>query len=279
MLTSSSDYPAQSFKQVKFSLANLHLPALNFKQGTILDIKIISTAACIALLLTSCALPDMTLEPDFKASASEYKVSGRLGWTSDKPLTFGPYAGSAVKRGWTSTYNIPVLARFQGSKHKVSFDLKNDQGHTASTYAKGRITSRELRFFDGWVTAPLKYDSHFAGIISLGENENYKFMVPMPFETTWSPTDPGSLELPEKQFTIHKINQLEGQMASRFNELSGFEVRLEGMPVAAVQKINADKIWITNTLPEKDRFVLANLCSALILMKDLEEEIFRIENE
>jgi len=123
-----------------------------------LKVKYIASLASIVFLLSSCALPDMALQPEFKSSSSEYKVSGRWGWTSDAPLTFGPFEGSAVKRGWTSSYNIPVLLQFQGSKHKLSFDLKDDQGHAASTFAKGRITSEEIRLFGGWLDIPVKYE-------------------------------------------------------------------------------------------------------------------------
>lgn len=232
----------------------------------------------ILLVFSSCKLPDMVLQDSFKSSATEYLVKGRTGWTKKKPMSFGPYLATSVKRGWTSTYNIPFVVKFQGSKHKISFDMSKGTTYQASTYALGKIKSRELPILGGLMRIPLKYESYFAGAIQLSKDEIYHFAIPLPFENTFDGEEVGVLELENETFEIFKIRQLEGQMKFKYNELSGFEIRKDGVPVAAVQKINKDKIWISQTVTEKEQFLLANLCGAILLMKNLEDEILNIEN-
>lgn len=230
------------------------------------------------LIFSSCKLPDMVLQDSFKSSATEYLVKGRTGWTKKKPMTFGPYLATSVKRGWTSTYNIPFVVKFQGSKHKISFDMSKGDAYQATTYALSKIKSRELPILDDLMRISLKYESYFAGAIQLSQNEIYHFVIPLPFENTFDGKETGILELENETFEIFKIRQLEGQMKFKYNELSGFEIRKDGVSVAAVQKVNKDKIWISGTVTEKEQFLLANLCGAILLMKNLEDEIYDIEN-
>jgi len=231
----------------------------------------------LIIFFAACTLPNMILEESFKETATEYIVEGRTGWTKKKPMTFGNYQATGVKRGWTSTYNIPFVVNFQGSKHKISFDMSDGYTQNASTYALGKITSHEIPILNGLITFPLKYENYFAGVIQYNEEESYHFAIPLPFSTTFEPIDPGIMELGETFYEIYKINQLEGQMKFRLNELVGYEIRKEGQPIAAVQKVNKDKIWISNAVSKKEKFLLANLCGAIMLMKNLDDEINAIE--
>jgi len=241
--------------------------------------RIIYFAILLIIFFTACTLPNMVLEESFKTNATEYTVEGRTGWTKKKPMTFGNYQATSVKRGWTSTYNIPFIVKFQGSKHKISFDMFDGHTQNANTYALGKITSRELPILNGLFNIPLEYESYFAGVIQYNQNESYNFAIPLPFEVTFQRTEPGIMELGETVYEIHKVNQLEGQMKFQYNELVGYEIRKKGQPVAAVQKVNKDKIWISNTISKKEKFILANLCGAIMLMQNLEEEINAIETD
>lgn len=240
--------------------------------------RIIYLTIFLITFFTACTLPNMVLEDSFKNAATEYTVEGRTGWTKKKPMTFGNYQATSVKRGWTSTYNIPFIVRLQGAKHKISFDMSDGQTQNATTFALGKIASKELSILNGLLNIPLKYENYFAGVIHYNEIEAYHFAIPLPFEIAFQPTDPGVLEIENEYYEIYKINQLEGQIKFQFNELVGYEIRKEGQPVAAIQKVNKDKIWISNKVTNKERFILANLCGAIMLMKNLDDEMNAVES-
>lgn len=70
------------------------------------------------IIIMGCS-PAMMINDTLVNDAQVLPVEGRQGWMIKQQLSFGPYQSEEVKRGWTFSYDIPFLLRFQGAKEKL----------------------------------------------------------------------------------------------------------------------------------------------------------------
>lgn len=226
--------------------------------------------ATVALLgLWSCQSPQILLSPDLNAQAMPAK--GRNGFTFGQTIEFGTYATSKVRRGWTQSYNIPFVMRFQGAKEKLSFVQYGPERHLAQVSCVSRFKSIEAPLVGEYFGIPLEYSNFFAGNISLS-TMNWDFVVYNPNgDFLREKESAGFAQCGPNHIEIRAIRALKGQ-PDWMKKLTvyGHEFVVDGKTVGAVSTINNGKVWIDASLDAPTRTIIAALASGLLLRTDVE---------
>jgi hypothetical protein len=226
--------------------------------------------ATVALLaLFSCKSPQITLSPDLNAEAMSAK--GRNGFTFGQTIEFGAYATSKVRRGWTQSYNIPFVLRFQGAKEKLSFVQYGPNGQLAQVSCVGRFKSIEVPLIGEYFGIPIEFSHFFAGNISIS-TMNWDFVVHNPNgDFLREKPSAGFAQCGSNRIEIRAVRALEGQPHwMKKLTVYGHEFVLGGKTVGAVSTINNGKVWIDASLDAPTRTVIAALASGLLLRTDVE---------
>lgn len=226
------------------------------------------------LLFMSCKTPDLLLSPELKRDTVSYEVRGRQGLMINQVLSFGPFKTSRVKRGWTQSYDIPFVLRFQGSKERFSFTQFNADSLKAGVFCLGKLKSTELELVNDHFGIPIEYENTFTGSIVFAKTNFWDFVINNP------DAGYGSGEYATGGFVrsnsgqiieIKPVNRLENHKGLKNIDNYGFEFYIESSPVAAVSTMNRGKVWLRSGLSKEQMLVLSALCSAILIKSNLGE--------
>lgn len=232
----------------------------------------------------------------------EWPVKGRQGILINQKLSFGQYQTQSVKRSWTKgsdqfagwargrpgyeDYSRIIGVEFSQRRQTVRFNLTGNGSDESSAFCVTQTKSRNfvlgknpsslfnigldiLGIEDAsenlfWVKLYLKNDQQpwellldneaaqrdsrsYTGVIARGRDEYY---------------------------TIHPVYKLEGKGGKVYNLPAGsvgYEIRnRQGLPLAAVSLIDKGTVYLNTREPEQ-RFLMANICTALLLQQSIGE--------
>lgn len=221
--------------------------------------------AVVLLLLASCKDYNIKIDQDMRAEAQQMEVKGRQGFTFNQKVRFGEFHTDRVRRGWTRSYDIPFMIRFQGAQEKLSFSQFDGEGRQVVVSAIGKFQSKEVPLLGAFFGIPLEYKHYFAGTIyAIGSGNAYDFIVFNP-ESNFKlmPTE-GHISGPGLSVNVHGVTQLDDRRLWNIDNL-GFEYKRGERSIGAVQIFNNGKVWLRKGLEEEHRLVLAGLSTALMI--------------
>ncbi|KAA6430337.1 hypothetical protein FEM33_25350 [Dyadobacter flavalbus] len=203
-------------------------------------------------------------------------MKGRQGFQIGQTLSFGEYKTSKVKRGWTFSYAIPFIVKFQGAKEKLSFQQFGTNNKAADVALVSRFKETEFEPIKDYFSVALKYKNYFAGSIKLNSDENsWDFIVHNVDGTSRSIKNNqtiGFVRNRQTQIDIIGIRELEGSSALiTQGDVYGYEFQMDGKVIGAVSVINNGKVWIRENLDGDLKLVLASISSGLMLRNSVEE--------
>lgn len=223
----------------------------------------------IALFLGACTTPQMQLDPGLRAVATPYPVAGREGWLVNQRIAFGEYTSGPVKRSWTWGYNIPFIVHFSGAKEQLGFAVRDGNGSATEIFCLGKLRERDLPVLNKAFEVNLMTRDVFTCSFVVDAVGTYDFYVTDLNQSTWDSPAGGELRAADFRAFIRPVSTLDTGQRSLGAQALGFEFVSDGIVVAAVETVNAGRVWLSDTLTPQDRLALASSAAALLLRSDL----------
>lgn len=251
----------------------------------------------LAVLFTGCN----TFEPALSVTDTvSYPVKGRQGWLINQQLKFGEYETSKVKRSWTrggntridllSGQTVPagypdlVSMNYNDREQSYYFQMNDFYGNSSDVYASSAFHSEDLQIGNN-ENSLINILEDLFGQSSYAENLFYLQLFRNREERPWqllldndaaqmfADRYTGIFALDREQYYILRpINKLQTKNGPRevFGTL-GFEVfNSKEESVAAVSLVDNGSVYFHTKDPD-ERFLMANLCAALLLQENLAE--------
>ena len=238
----------------------------------------------------------MALSEELGQAKDEYPVKGRNGILINQKLSFGEYKTTKVKRSWT---------RGSSSKSGIGvYNEKNEYINLISMEYQNRKQTMNFSLSDGNLSSDVYCASHFdSKDLSIGKNENSIWNIALDitgagFESQnlfyvqifvdekapWQLLlDNQASQAKAKEYsgifarskteyyTIRPVTRLDqkGKIRNMPFGSIGYEISdKDGKPVAAVSMMDNGMVFLGKTDPS-ERFLLANLCSAILLQENI----------
>ena len=226
----------------------------------------------VLILLSSCKTAQIPFNPDLNATAMP--VKGRQGFQIGQVIRYGDYRTDKVQRGWTRSYDVPFILRFQGAKEKLSFTQFGPDGQSVKVSCISRFKSNDLSLVQDFFRIPLQYQNYFAGTIITSEEDTWDFIVHNPNgDFLKQKESAGFARNFSKTIEIKAIRGLENQPEwLKKTAVYGHEFILNGVVAGAVSTLNNGTVWIDNSLASEAKIIIASLATGLLLRTDVEEE-------
>ncbi|HEX8561643.1 MAG TPA: hypothetical protein VF676_01570 [Flavobacterium sp.] len=263
--------------------------------------KAIFCSVVFAVMVWGCTPFQPALSLTDRSKVEEYPVKGRQGLLINQKLSFAGYETSKVKRSWTKGGNsrIPVsgglavdilypdLISMGYSNRNQSFHFKmNDAtGNASDVYAASEFESEDLQLGSN----PNSLGNILEDVFGKNDYAENLFYVqifvnnqPQPWQLALDnqaaqrdATEYTGIFALDKDhyYTLRPITKIAGKNGPAdmpFGSV-GFEVlNPQGEFVAAVSLMDNGMVYFDAKYP-KERFLLANLCAALLLQQDVSE--------
>jgi hypothetical protein len=222
--------------------------------------------------VSACTVLQIELDPNFRAQAHEFTVSGRQGLLIHQRLSYGPYTSGVVDRDWNTTSEFSVF-----SYH----NRESEGGFRFSQRAYGRPTqlvdcsssaSREaLQFGDkhnGELSWLLHAENRFDCRIHIIAKQN-RWQLAIG-QHHGEAERHGALFYNGQHYDIDSLSQLEN---THFDVgISGYQVSRRGQILAALETLGEGRVWLHKDLTDDEASLLAAAVSTLLLYEAPENE-------
>ena len=248
------------------------------------------------MLILVVAVSCTPMQPALTASSpvENLPVKGRQGLLINQKLTFGDFQTSKVKRSWTrggeNILGIPV-GRFNrdflsyqsvGKDQDFFFVMEDPGGNRAEVFALSQLASQDIQldkssgtFSEDSFSINLKSENIFYIQLFLnGNNRAWELLLDNEAAQIFAKEYQGIFAYDEDNYyTLKPITKVQGKKGPENLLLGsiGYEIfNKKEEPVAAVSLVDSGNVYLYTQDPE-ERFLMANLCAALLLQEDLEE--------
>jgi hypothetical protein len=215
-----------------------------------------------SLTLTACSTMKMKVDPQL---ADDQRMAvKRKGIFHGGDLSFGEFRAAGVDRGWTHSDSTSIFNQTDtSSSQKYEFAFKSgdnvtDQVRCETVYAErarsyGRLRIDNGRHGLGCLLAD--QDGRPRGELVMMEHERHRPSGRMYLDTV----------------AMDVIPRMRGEGA-RWDTLEpvGYELRIDGQVVGAVQTINGGAVWIEASLPAELRQAAALASATLLLYQPID---------
>jgi hypothetical protein len=232
---------------------------------------LISIICC--LTFHSCKMQQMALETTFEQNADMYPVKGRQGWLINQKMAFGDFKTKQIKRGWTSSYNIPLIVRFRGAKEKLYFSL-GDSTLQSEVFCVSKVATQELSLLRDLFSVYIDSKDIFTGSIVLKGGDTtlpaWNFLISNPNNLNPLEISDGFATNGIQRIEVKNVREIKGSnhFLSKMN-IYGYVLMLDNEVIGAVESFNNGRIFLKKGLNPTLRFVAANVATALLLRSDL----------
>lgn len=211
--------------------------------------------------LTACHTLKMKVDPQL--SDDRMSVS-RKGLFSGGDLAFGEFRAAGVDRGWTHSEETTVFHRTETvakQKYQFSFGagaMVTDHVRCETVYAETAQTYGRLRIDNG---------RHGLGCIVSGSDGRPHGELVMTERSRHRPSG----RMYHEAVAIDLVPSMRGEGA-RFDTVEpvGYELRVDGQIVGAVQTINGGAVWIEASAPPEVRQAAALASATLLLYQSID---------
>jgi hypothetical protein len=250
------------------------------------------------MFFPACTPFKMSVSDDLKQDHDEYSVKGRQGILIKQKLGFGEFATTKVKRSWTRGHSsrsgigytdaitrdwVNIISmEYIDKKQTMNFSL-SDGVRQSDVYCVTRFNAEDLQVGKR-ENSLLNIGMDIAGIGNLSTSLYYVQLYTGNDEQPWqlvldnqaTQAKPGKYtgvlaKSRSEYYTIVPVTKLEknGKSGNTLAGSVGFEIKNpEGRSVAAVSLIDKGMVFLAKVNPE-ERFLLANLCAALLLQEEI----------
>lgn len=239
-----------------------------------MNINHIWAICLIFFTVSSCTTPNIVVDQKLLQENEAMAVKGRQGWQINQVINFGDYSTSKVKRGWTSTYNIPFVVHFEGAKEKLHFTQYGANEQSADVFCISQFTNHNLPLLGDFFNIPLEYEDYFAGTIyQASPTNNWDFIIYTPDGGTIKNTTAGFIKNDDSYIEIRGVRTMEKQKYLLKLDVYGYEFFLDGVSIGAVQTVNNGRVWIDKTQPDSIKLAIAAVATGVILRHDPKESV------
>lgn len=217
------------------------------------------------LLFMSCKSHQLAVNTELRTNGQEIAVKGRQNLRFKQQLTFGEFSTSYIRRGWTSSYDLPFVVRFQGAQEKFSFTQFDGKGNRAEVYAVAKVKSVEMPNLLQHFGFEIPLQNVFAGTIYMPQTKkSYDFVLYNPDSNLERLPTKGQLNSEETAISIKGVTEMQDRKLWNTDNL-GFEFSIGNQAVGATQTFNKGMVWLRNDLPDETRLLLSALSTALMV--------------
>lgn len=254
----------------------------------------------IALLLVACTPMQPALSISDNQKTEPLPVKGRQGLLINQKLTFADYKTSKVKRSWTKggnsrvglTYGSPniiiytdlITKEYIDRKQTFSFQMSDSHNNYSDVYAATEFNAENLMLGNNPNSIVNILEDIF-GKNDLSENVMYLQVFLNNDTQPWELLLDNQSAQRNKKYVgffakdnknyynlkpIDKVATKNGPKSILMGSI-GFEItNPQNQVVAAVSLIDNGLVYLLTDQPE-ERFLLANLCAALLLQQNIED--------
>ncbi|HSI90139.1 MAG TPA: hypothetical protein VK927_03435, partial [Adhaeribacter sp.] len=239
------------------------------------------------LLLVHCTPVKMALTDPQWSARKEYAVENRKPLFKKQQVSFGEFRTQEVNRSWTKGYtgstgfgigNFQVALEKTDKKQKLQFSLQDGKGNRSEVFCAASLRTKDLvlglnrnsALNPGMdlTTFALETDNTFYTRIYTGPESLPWELLLDNMQAQRTKTYTGILARADGNFyTIVPVNKVAGKngpVSLPFGSV-GFEIRnQQNQPVAAVSMLDKGTIYLAE-IPAEEKFLLANVCTALLL--------------
>ena len=223
----------------------------------------------LVFLLVACSTPQIGVDDRLQDNTSLYEVEGRNGWLVNQHLSFGEFQSGKVNRSWTKGYDLPFIIRFTGAKEKLSFTLRNDERMEAEVFCLAKLREQDLTLFHKYFDINIKAKDVFTGSVVINQKDAFDFFLTNLNQNNWFREAEGEIRSDDFEIAIRPVKKLNNDQRMLAMEAPGFEFIKKGKVVGAVETLNKGRVWLHNSLSEREKLVIASVSSALLLRSEL----------
>ncbi|QCR24221.1 hypothetical protein [Pontibacter sp. SGAir0037] len=221
------------------------------------------------LMLSSCQVATMAVEPSFKEQAEEVPVAGRKAFKPNGNFAIGTYTVANVNRGWPSVGGFAV-AGYENIKasQKHQFSLQDGKGHEWYVFGASKLHEKTLKSNNGISIAVAPNLEYYASHFTSPQSGQWHLLTTDPGQYLRRKEFEGELSNGEVSIKISPVYKAEGKKLPS-DDILGYEFMQANERVAAVQVINNGKVWLKPGLSEDKRMVLTGAIASLLLYDKL----------
>ncbi|WP_018476136.1 hypothetical protein [Pontibacter roseus] len=230
---------------------------------------LLSVALAGALVLPSCQVANVALEPGFQQQAQELSVQGRKAFKPNGDFQVGDYQVGHVNRGWTRVGGFSLLG-YENIKtsQQYEFSLQDAAGQQWYVFAASRLQEKNLQSDNGVALAVGKNLEYFASYFTSPLSGQWRLLTVDPGQYLMRKKFKGELSNGDEVFQVLPLYKTEASQLPS-SDIIGYAFLRDGEQVAVVQVINNGKVWLGSELDEDSRMVLASAASSLLLYDKL----------
>lgn len=228
------------------------------------------SALLLLLALGACTPAAMRLEPGLAERSGAMPVQGRMGWQIGQTLSYGPYATGPVERGWTLGYDVPFVLRFRGAREALAFRQFAPHG-AADVVLANRLRDWELPVAADFFSVAVIDETALAGSVIAPRGVWDLFVQSSSGDLAGTRSD-GFVRSADALVTLHEVREFataDGAPALPSDRPLGYEFRIAGRIVGAVELIDGGRVWLEPSLDGEQHLVLASVASSLLLRSEL----------
>ncbi len=253
------------------------------------------------LLLTHCTPMQPALTNSTNSATTSYPVKGRQGLLINQKLSFADYQTSKVKRSWTRgtemrqsvsagvaadiLYPDLLSLGYAARNQTFHFTMADSAGNVASVYAASEFEAEDLQIGknpnsvvnileDVFGNSTSMNNLFYVQIYMNNSPEAWQLVLDNQAAQRNAKGYSGAFVLDDKTYyslrPITKIMGKNGPANMPFGSI-GFEILdHQNEFVAAVSTMDRGMVYF-NTTDNREKFLLANLCAALLLQEEIAE--------
>lgn len=256
---------------------------------------------CVMALFSGCGATEPALSIPDDANLERLPVKGRQGLLINQKLNFGEFTTSPVKRSWTrggntrvdivplpdDNYPALISVEYIDRGQTFYFNLRDANGNVSDVYGSSRFFAEDLQLGNNNPNSIINIAQDIFGGTDYSENLFYLQIYLNEETQPWELLlDNHASQMSSKSYTglfardrenyytlepITKVQGKEGPEAMIMGSI-GYEILdKQNEPVAAVSLVDNGIVFLRTQDPV-ERFLLANLCAALLLQENIEEE-------
>lgn len=256
--------------------------------------------AGLLLLIISCSPARIALDENNWNNKQELTVKGRQGILINQKLSFGEYHTVSVKRSWTKgssmfagwvwarpgyeDYSRMIGLEFSKQKQTVKFELTDAAANESSAFCVTKVRSKDFvlgKNFNSLFSVNLgilgvenaSENLYWINIYLKNQERPWEMVLDNEAAQTKSKKYAGVIsQSNENYYTVHPVYKMQGNNGKEVSLLMGsmgYEIRSkEGKPLAAVALIDNGVVYL-NSVEGEEKFLMANICTALLLQQEI----------
>lgn len=225
-------------------------------------------AVGLLLTLAGCATAQLQVPASFEATAQALPVTGHSPRHFNEPIRIGPYSALELSDGGTFGWQLPVGALDVGGRARdYAFTLVAIGQPPVEVQC--RVASLALGYDDhhGRVESRTELDLTALSGPALGcglHIDDGGEVSLLQLQRSGTRLD-GRVGTPWGEATVHSVHALQGAVVDTYAP-AGFEIVLDGAPVAMVDAVNAGRVLLAPRLDDGQRSYFAAVAAALLLL-------------